>query len=193
VTAVTSVDSSGLFDAAVAAVSSVIPANEPSPSAGTASHAGPNGPSAISASISVVIGVKVVRAAIHVGVGTQRTGGAFDRGWDAVSVVVRIEIVRHALHVGVRTAARDWALDRVRNAVAVRVVIEPVRDPISIEIAFAFAIIGDPVSIRIDGCVTTRHRRSGVATSVDAGVIAHASSAARRTTCDRNKEREAHK
>src|ERR671911_1067920 len=50
VTAVTSVDKTGLLLAAVAAGSSAMPPKLPSPSAGTALHAGPNGSPAIAIS-----------------------------------------------------------------------------------------------------------------------------------------------
>ena len=55
VTAVTRVDSTGLLPAAVAAGSSAMPPKLPSPSAGTAPQAGPNGVPAMSPLMSPLI------------------------------------------------------------------------------------------------------------------------------------------
>ena len=68
-TAVTSVDNTGLFEAAVAAGSSAIPSKEPSPSVGTAEQAAPAFipvRSAIASVVVVMASVVVVIAAVVV-------------------------------------------------------------------------------------------------------------------------------
>ena len=117
-------------------------------------------------SVTVVVGVEVVRDAVHVGV---LVGRALVGGRDSVAVVVGVEVVRDAVTVGVEIRR---ALARRRDGVAVVVGVEVVGGAVAVGVLIDRVLVHrqDSVAVVV-GVVEVGH---AVAIGVRAGLTARA-------------------